>query len=116
MIIFFFAAVYRLQFDSDWPLGEKEINFLRRNYKHLKKVLDINNDFLRRLLLTKFINDRQMEFIQEKSTHIERNEVFLKILNQSSLKAFNFTKKCLQESNQERVSTLFEQRRGTLYN
>lgn len=114
-MIFFFPAVYASQFGLDWPLEEKELNFLRCNFKQLSSVLDTKSDFLGQLLSKKVINVRQMDYIWKKSLRFDCNEAFLEILNQSSLKAYNLTAICLRESNQESVSTLFEKGGGTSY-
>lgn len=112
---FYYVAVYTPQFGLDWPLGEKELHFLRTNLGTLIEMLDTEGDLLGWLLSMKVINAKQMEHIKKKPTSFDCNEAFLEILNQSSLKAYHLTTICLRESNQVSVSELFENGGGMLY-
>lgn len=98
---------YKTQFGGEWPLTDKEISTLDSNFEVLVELLE-PSELLGRLLSSKVISPRQLEFISAKPTTSDKNEALLEILRRGSLAAYWVTVRCLHATNQSHIAQILE--------
>ena|SRR6218665_1485894 len=108
-----YLSGYRFSFGDDWPLREFEINRLEINRESFLDLLD-TTDLCIRLFSEMVINNRQKQFIFSKPTDCEKNEALLDMLTKFSIRQYNQTIACLNESNQRHVADLLSEGGGEL--
>lgn len=98
---------YKAQLGGEWPLTEKEISTLDSNFEVLVDLLE-PTELLGRLLSSKVISARQLEFISSKPTTYDKNEALLEILRRGSLASYWAAVRCLHASNQSHIAQILE--------
>lgn len=110
------VAVYRTEYGSDWPLGDREIKIIDRNFDKLSTSLLTSHGFFEKMLSNGIINYEQMEFLKNETKHSFKHcEDFLSILRRFSRRSFSSTLECLRELKQDHVASMLEEGDGRFY-
>lgn len=96
---------YRPEYETVWPLREREIEILDVNRFNLVDIID-PCDLITRMFSKGVINNRQQGYINNLPNNAEKAEALLDILRRGSEEYYYKTVSCLQESNQSNVAEI----------